>query len=186
MSKFLRSSAPLSSLLVTGPLVAVFLALAPAVAVAQDWKDFTSAECKCSAQFPGMPQQRTQPHQSKYGALESKMILLDVPGTAFFALAFIDYPKEAEASRKPDEMLADIRDTAVGNVKGKLTSETKITMNGYPGRELRIDSPGNMSLHARFYLVKDRIYQSLVVVPKAREGSGDAKKFLDSFKFQKP
>lgn len=176
MSKLLRFSAPLTLL----------LALVPAVAVAQEWKDFTSAECRCSAQFPGMPQQRTQPLQSKLGALEAKMIILDVPGTAFFALFFMDYPKDAVSSRKPDELLADARDAAVNNVKGKLASETKVTMNGFPGRELKIDAPGDMTLHARMYVVKDRLYQAIVVLPKSRDSSGDGKKFLDSFKFQKP
>lgn len=179
MSKLSRVLAPLALLFLAGVLV-------PAVASAQEWKDFTSAECRCSAQFPGMPQQRTQPLQSKLGALEAKMIILDVPGTAFYALFYMDYPKDAVSSRKPDDLLADAKDAAVSNVKGKLASESKITMNGFPGRELRIDAPGDMQLNARMYVVKERLYQAIVVLPKTREGSGDAKKFLDSFKFQKP
>jgi hypothetical protein len=176
-----------TSLRVSAPLVALLgLALAPAVASAQEWKDFSSAECRCSAQFPGMPQQRTQPLQSKHGSVESKMIILDVPGTAFFALSYIDYSKEAAAKARPDENLDDARDAALGYVKGKLRDETKITMNGYPGRELKIDAPGNMVVNARMYLVKERLYQAIVVLPKSREASGDAKKFLESFKFQKP
>lgn len=176
MSKLFRISAP----------VAFLLALAPAVASAQEWKDFTSAECRCSAQFPGTPQQRTQPAQSKFGSLEGKIITLDVPGNAWFAVYFTDYPKDAAEKRKPDVILNDARDEAVKNVKGKLATETKITMNGFPGRELRIDAPGDMTLHARMYVVNERLYHLLVVTSKAKDASADAKKFLESFKFQKP
>ena len=176
MSNSLRIRAPLMFL----------LTLAPAVAMAQEWKDFTSAECRCSAQLPGMPQQRSNTMQSKFGTLDAKMIMLDVPGTAFFALFYVDYPKDVITKDKPDEILNDVREAAVANVKGKLRSETKITMNGFPGREVKIDSPGKMVMHGRIYLVKERLYQVIVVMPESRESAGESKKFLDSFKFQKP
>jgi hypothetical protein len=180
MSKSLRSTGLryLLALLVVG--------LAPAAAMAQEWKDFSSNECRCSAQFPGTPQQKTQTMQTKVGSLDAKMIMLEVPGAAFYALAFVDYPKDKVGDAKPDGLLDGARDGAVSNVKGKLASETKISMNGYPGRELKIEAPGDLALHARLYMVKERLYQSLVVMPKAKEASGDSKKFLDSFKFQKP
>jgi hypothetical protein len=178
MNKLPRQSVPL--------LMLALVALAPRLASAQEWKEFSSPECRCSAQFPGAPQPRTQPLQSKYGSHEAKMWILDVPGNAFFALFYMDYPKDSFAKAKPEDLLADARDEAVKNVKGKLVSETKITMNGYPGREFKIASPGALNLHARIFLAKERLYQVIAVVPEARDSAGDAKKFLDSFKFQKP
>lgn len=167
--------------------ITFLLAFAPAVAMAQEWKDFTSAECRCSAQLPGMPQQRSNSLPSKFGPLDQRMITLDVPGTAFFALSYVDFPKDAFTKAKTDDILDDVRETSVSNVKGsKLRSETKVTMNGFPGREIKIDSPGKMVMHGRTYLVKERLYQLIVVMPEAREAAGDSKKFLDSFKFQKP
>jgi hypothetical protein len=162
--------------------LAFVVALAPAIALAQDWKEFNSEDCRCSAAFPGTPQPKTQGMQTKVGTLEAKMFMLEMPN-AFYAMAFVDYPKEAMGKQSPDQLLESARDGAVGNVKGKLASETKISMNGYPGRELRIEAPGDLALVARLYLVKERLYQILVVMPKAKEGTADAKKFLDSFKF---
>jgi hypothetical protein len=164
--------------------LAFLTALAPAIASAQDWKEFNSQECRCSAQFPGTPQLKTQGMQTKVGTLEAKMFILEMP-SAFYATAYVDYPKEGLGKKAPDELLDGARDGAVGNVKGKLANETKISMNGYPGRELRIEAPGDLALQARIYLVKERLYQILVVMPKAKEGEAEAKKFLDSFKFSK-
>jgi hypothetical protein len=166
-------------------ILAFAVALAPAIASAQDWKEFNSQECRCSAQFPGTPQPKTQGMQTKVGTLEARMFMLEVPG-AFYAMAYVDYPKDALAKKAPDELLDGARDGAVGNVKGKLTTETKVSMSGYPGRELRIDAPGDLALVARIYLVKERLYQILVVMPKSKESDAEAKKFLDSFKFGKP
>jgi hypothetical protein len=164
---------------------AFVVALAPALASAQDWKEFSSQECRCSAQYPGNPQPKTQAMQTKVGTLEAKMFMLEMP-TAFYAMAYVDYPKDALGKKPPDELLDGARDGAVGNVKGKLGSETKISMNGYPGRELRIEAPGDLALQARIYMVKERLYQILVVMPKSKESEAEAKKFLDSFKFSKP
>lgn len=168
------------------PLAFLTALALPAIAAAQaqDWKEFNSNECRCSALFPGTPQSKTQGMQTKVGTLEAKMFMLEMP-SAFYAMAYVDYPKDAVAKGAPDELLNGARDGAVGNVKGKLVSETKITMNGAPGRELRIEAPGDLNLTARIYLVNQRLYQVLVVAPKAKEGEAEAKKFLDSFKFTK-
>jgi hypothetical protein len=161
------------------------IVLAPALAAAQEWQDFNSPECRCSASYPGKPQPKTQSMQTKVGTLDARMFMLEMPN-AFYALAFVDYPRDAIAKNSPDSLLDAARDGAVGNVKGKLASETKVSMNGFPGRELRIEAPGDLALQARMYLVKERLYQVLVVMPKAKESAADSKRFLDSFKFQKP
>jgi hypothetical protein len=154
---------------------------------AQDsWKEHRSDDCRCSATYPGTPQTRTQKMQSNVGNLDSKIIMLEVPNSAFYALAYVDYPKDLAATTKPDEILNGARDGAVSKVKGSLKTETKTTMNGYPGRELRIEAPGDMVLLARIFIVKERLYQALVVVPKTRADAAENKKFLDGFKFDKP
>ena len=167
-------------------LATTFLMLLASGAIADEgWKDNRSDDCRCSAQFPGTPQTKSQKMQSSIGPLDSKMIMLEVPNSAFYALAYVDYPKEEVGKANPDKLLDGARDGAVGKVKGTLKSETKISMNGFPGRELRIEAPGDIALAARIYLVKERLYQTLVVTPKPRSEAPEVKKFLDSFKFDK-
>jgi len=163
----------------------VSLAMAPSLAAAQEWKPYNFDECHCSAQFPGTPQVRTTPVRTNLGNLDAKMATLEVP-EGFYAIMFVDYPKDRPTKSTPDDILTGVREGQVANLKGKLVSETKITMNGFPGRELRIEAPGDLVLFSRVYLAKERLYQSLAVTPKKREGSADVKKFLDSLKFEKP
>ncbi len=165
------------------PVLAIML-LGAATASAQEWKEHRSDDCRCSALFPGTPQAQTQRMPSNFGPLESKMIMLDIKNVAFYGVAYVDYPKDATS--KPQETLNAARDGAVSKVKGTLKSENKITMNGYPGRELRIDAPGEAVLLARIYLVKERLYQTIVVTKVAQVDSPENKKFLESFKFDKP
>ena len=154
-----------------------------ATARAEEWKEQSLKDCQCTASFPGTPQTRTQKMQSAVGSLDSTMFLLEVPGQAFYALAYVDYPKELAA--KPDELLDGARDGAVAKIKGQLKTENKITLAGAPGRELRIEAPGDVVLQARIYLVNQRLYQSIVVVQKGRADAPENKKFLESFKFDK-
>ncbi|HEY3021991.1 MAG TPA: hypothetical protein VGJ32_17460 [Solirubrobacteraceae bacterium] len=171
------------------PLALVALvvpALASAEENKEEWKEQSFKDCRCSAQFPGTPQEKTTSTQTQLGSLDTTLITLDVPGVAFYALAFVDYPRDKVTDKNPDNLLDGARDGAVKKVKGQLIKETKVTMNGSPGRELRIEAPGGMVLHARIYMVRERLYQALVVVPTARADAAENKKFLDSFKFQKP
>src|SRR5215467_13701174 len=108
-------------------LVAVTAVARAQEAAAPEWKDQTFKECRCSASFPGTPQTKTQSMQTKVGNLDSTMIMLEVPNQAFYALAYVDYPKDAIASSKPDALLDGARDGAVGKVKGTLKNETRIT-----------------------------------------------------------
>jgi hypothetical protein len=158
-----------------------------ASASADEWKEHTSTEGRYTAQFPGTPQQMAQRMDTKVGNLEAKVAMLSLPdNSAFYAVAFVDYPKEALAKSKPDELLDGARNGAVEKVKGKLELEEKVTMNGFPGRELKISAPGDLKLTARIYMVKSRLYQIIVVAPKAKEIAGNTKRFLDSFKFTAP
>jgi hypothetical protein len=152
-------------------------------ALADEWKEYKSAEGHYSVLFAGTPQQTTQRMDTKVGKLDAKVTMLAIKDDVFYAVAFVDYPKDAVATAKPDDLLNGARDGAVTNVNGTLVSEEKITMGGYPGRELKISAPGDLSLSARIYLVKARLYQTIVVAHKAKENVGDTKKFLTSFKF---
>jgi hypothetical protein len=150
------------------------------------WKDFISPDGRFTVQFPGTPKQASQTQTTKLGPLDAKVFLLELPD-GLYAVWYVDYPREALARNRPDELLDGARDGAVANVKGKLAGETKITQNGFPGRELRIEvttRKGVAAATVRLYFVKERLYQAIVVMDKAREAQTEIRKFLDSFRFE--
>jgi len=146
------------------------------------WRDTKSAEGRFSAKFPGTPQQATKPMRTALGNLQPRLFLLEAPGQPFYAVAYVDYPKDRIAGKKPDELLDGARDSAVANIGGKLASEQKITLAGFPGRELRVEKiRGDMILVCRLYLADERLYQALVVMPRAKESPELVQPFLDGF-----
>jgi hypothetical protein len=80
-----------------------------------------------------------------------------------FTIAYSEYPDSFVKVTDPKTLLDGSRDGAVRNIQGQLLSETLIDIDGNPGRELRIEGPQKMVLKSRMYLVKNRLYQIMVV-----------------------
>ncbi len=152
------------------------------LAAADEWKPYTSSAGRYTASFPGTPKEVTQRTETGVDATIASLQSTD----AAYAVAFNDLPKDALAKQSADQLLDAARKGAVDKVKGKLVSEKKVTADGFPGRELTIDAPGELQLTEHAYLVKTRLYQVLVVARKAKGMPDDTKKFLESFKFTAP
>jgi hypothetical protein len=163
--------------------VPLLLLLLSGVAYAQPaWRELRSTEGRFAAKFPGTPQQMTKPMRTAMGNLTARLFLLEAKDQPFYAIAYVDYPKEKITGKKADELLDGARDSAVTNVGGKLAGEQKITLGGFPGRELRVEKiRGDMILVCRLYLVDERLYQALVVMPRAKESPEAIQPFFDGF-----
>lgn len=153
-----------------------------------EWKDFTSEAGKFSVQMPGVPEEKTQPvNVAKLGNVNMFTYTLEQSDGAYMA-AYNDYPMGLFAQVSPDKVLDGARDGAVGNVEGgKLVSEQKITIDGYPGRDIVAEgTKGSITfvIKARIYLVNYRLYQCMAILQKDKSSSIDAAKFLDSFKLK--
>src|SRR5262249_21190610 len=66
----------------------------------------------------------------------------------------------------------------------KITSESKIEIEGYPGREWTLDIPGQGSMKWRAFLVKNRLYQLIAGGDPKKASSKDVHAFFDSFQPQ--
>lgn len=166
--------------LVPAALLAVALAGA---ALAQGWKPYNSAPGKFSIDFPGTPETRSQDITTRVGKV--KMHLFQVAkGQSAFLVSYSDYPASAIKGSDPKKMLDGARDGAVSNVQGKLLSEKGMSIGGNPGRELKVEAKG-LSMTQRMFLVKNRLYQVLALVPIDRPNNPDVPRFLNSFKIRK-
>jgi hypothetical protein len=105
-------------------------------------------------------------------------------GQQAWLVGYSDYPEATVQASDAAPMLAGARDGGVGNVNGQLVSDAEVTLNGYPGREFSasVTQAGQeMMLRERVYLVGNRLYQVLVLVPKGQENSTEVEDFLQSF-----
>lgn len=165
--------------------LATLAAVATPVAAEVRWKEFSSGDGRFRAQFPGTPKAQTQSLSTELGTVEQKFVSVEFEGVAFYAVAYVDYPKDTVSRAAPDTVLDGARDGAVKNVKGRITSESRIGMHGFPGREIVITaSPPGVTMTIHMYLVRERLYQALTVVPIGK--TVETRRFFESFRFDAP
>jgi hypothetical protein len=71
-------------------------------------------------------------------------------------------------------------------VHGKLLSEKIIQINGFPGREARIDFRDGLAvITMRAYLVKNKMYILQTITETKKDFNKSIGKFMDSFKLKR-
>lgn len=141
--------------------------------------------------FPERPAAQTETIKSAVGELKMHIYMYEVADTArdenlLYGLFQTDYPDSLISSYKKDNLESFFRnsiDGAAKNGRGKILSETIIELDGYPGREVRIDfQQGLAVIRMRFYLVKNRLFilQTITITKKDFNKSID--RFMNSFK----
>lgn len=141
--------------------------------------EFVSKEGHFRAKFPGTPKEQTQ------GVMGLKIKLFTVEESGgMFGVAYLDMPGGAKTSDKQvEESFNNARKAMLKNMDAKLIREDRITLQGkYPGREIRANVPSKgAEMYCSIYMVKDRVYQIMVVGKTSWLNSDKARKFLNSF-----
>jgi hypothetical protein len=109
-------------------LVTMATGLATAGCGKSGWRDFNSAEGKCSVQFPGKPEYKTT-HFPPAPQAHHHMVQLD---KATFLVSFIDLP-----AGQPFDCARTIQGMA-GRVGGTVTKQSDWTIDGNNGREFEM------------------------------------------------
>jgi hypothetical protein len=66
-------------------------------------------------------------------------------------------------------------------MKGKLTADKRIALNGHAGRSVTLETE-DVVFYSLVYIAGKRLYQVMYGLQKGGSLSADARKFLDSFK----
>ena len=167
-------------------LTSIFLFVFTSTVIAQDWEKFKSEELAFIAEFPGTPEKSVQQIKTAVGELDMHMVAYSTVNTndnAFYGIIRSDYPKE-QFSDMSEEKIKSILDGAVNgavnNVNGTLESDKKVTLNGYPGRKIKIKATG-MEMFMNAYLVDNIMYIAQVISMEGSVNTENLNKFLDAF-----
>jgi hypothetical protein len=157
--------------------------------VAQDnWISFEGHGYKIL--FPKKPTDESQDIVTAVGKLKMNNYMYEVPETAAddnltYGATELLYPDSLINSDRTeilDKFFRGSVDGAVGSVHGKLLTETIIQLDGYPGREFRVEVKDGMAvITMRAYLVKNRMYMLQVITDTKRDFNKSIGRFLDSF-----
>jgi hypothetical protein len=144
--------------------------------IAPGWVTYSSARGRFSILMPSEPTVQEQPVDTANGKLMN-YVFLSQKGAAAFAISYADYPQN---DADPQGVLDRVREGAVNGIKGTLVSGKNITHKGYPGREFQASTQGALYT-SRIFLVKDRLYQMVVVAPATQLSATEINRFLTSF-----
>jgi hypothetical protein len=106
---------------------------------------------------------------------------------SYFAVGYADYPLALVVGTAPEQLFSGVRQTWVQRIDGKLTaSDGTLKLAGkYPGTEFQAAGKINgvdAFVHARLYLVDQRLYQVISMGRKDEVSQGLVNRFLNSFR----
>ena len=148
-------------------------------------QEFKSAAGRFAVTAPKTLQESSQDLELQSGKIILYLFSTQQDNIGYF-VSYCDYPPETMAHGDLEKMLDGSRDGALSNVKGELVSETKITLEGNPGRELVMEtadeSGRRATIKGRLFMVKNRLYQVMVVAPRSQAADKEVDQFIQSFK----
>ncbi|HXL82461.1 MAG TPA: hypothetical protein VN951_16410 [Pyrinomonadaceae bacterium] len=164
-------------------IVIACCALAFGFQLPSDWVSFNSPEGRFSVGMPNKPAEDVKEVDSVVGKLQLHSFTAS-NAVAYFMVSYGDYPNEPTADRR-EKVLDGVRDGVVSSLEGGLISETKTTIDGYPGREFlakKTVDGDELIFNWHIYLVGPRLYQVAAVAKKSDSTSPEITKFFNSFR----
>jgi len=154
------------------------------------WETFSSPKGGFAVSMPSPPVEKKQVVNTPIPQLDVYSFTVELKGNpaahrgaVFYAVYYSDYPDTHVQQTEPEKILDAARDGGVASSRGHLISELIISLDGYPGRDIRIALPTIRAvMRFRIYLVRQRLYQLAVVTSKDEASSQDIGQFLDSFR----
>lgn len=141
-------------------------------------KPFSPPEGNFSVQFPGTPiAKETRTIDTATCTVVLHLFTYESGGWCYIA-GYSDYPF---FDKGVEGVLDSARDGALHNPKNprKLLSEERLSLDGHPGRELRMENAQGV-LRFRIFIAGTRLYQVGVATPKDAATSPKIEKFLGS------
>jgi|GEM_PF-731431 len=143
------------------------------------WSEFHSEEGRFKLLMPSKPTTQTLTLETAQGKIVHHGFTA-AGGGVVCVIDYADFPKTMLDPANMKLLFDQVRDEFLKTIEGKLSSETTISLEGHPGREVRIALRGGEA-RTKFFLVNERFYQ-LAFMNVLGKSSVDADKFFNSFK----
>jgi hypothetical protein len=159
---------------------------APSTLVAQssaDWFVFSSREGRFQVMLPESPETLTQAVELP-GESISLYAFAAEDGQSEYLITYSDYPYEfIDRMGEPTQFLDAVKQGFLVGVSAREQLSTQLSLEGHPGLEVEYVTPDGLPGYARFYLVDNRLYQT-IATPRNQANSSfpaNADRFFGSF-----
>ena len=146
-----------------------------------------------AVEFPKKPEVDSQAVPSAIGDLMLNTFMYE-PSQAgddnlVYGIMLTKYPDSLIKSNDTvftKTVFRNVIDGAAVKAGGKLLSEKEIALDGYPGREVRIDYQNGVAvIKMRMYMAKSTMYLIQTIAEPKKENNKSEVRFLNSFKLVK-
>ncbi len=172
-------------------LIGCLFLLATSFALVGDWVLVEAADF--SIEFPAAPIEEEQNMESAIGVLKLYVRMYEVleiekDDNYAYGIITTEYPVgtiHSDSTQTLQKVFDGAVNGSVENVKGKLLSQKVVKINGFPGREFRIDfQDGLATIKMKAFLVKNKMFILQTITDPKKEGNPSAERFLGSFKLK--
>jgi hypothetical protein len=171
-------------------ILVVIALLVSSTLFAQEWINYKNTDLKFSVDFPAEPKVQDQEVSTAVGNLTMNMFMVEQSANTsaknlVYMVIHSIYPLNADDidTETAQQMLDGSVNGAVSNVGGKLISVEKITKEGVPGRQVKIEVQGSF-LYINLFLKGNVVYAVQTICSANSDGNPDIEKFLNSLKIQ--
>ena len=156
-----------------------------------DWQLFESTDFQ--AFYPNLPSSQVKTVNSAVGELKMNIFMYDASNNEkdenlVYGIITTEYPDSIINSSNTEVLQNFFRnsiDGAVNNVNGKLISESTIDIDGFPGREIKVNFRDGLAvIKMRMYLVNNKIFTLQTITKTENDLNKSIDKFMNSFKLK--
>lgn len=175
------------------PAILVVISVLSFTVVADDWVIFRSQGFVAS--FPKKPEADSQAINSAFGKLRMNSFMYDASADStdenlVYGVMATKYPDSLAKAANNKAFIKGFFDGvtkgSVKSVNGKLLSEKDIELDGYPGKEIRVDFQNGLAvIRMRIYMVKTVMFTLQTICYTERDENKSMYRFLESFRLEK-
>lgn len=160
----------------------------------KDWVVIDAKEYGYQISFPSVPEESVQSVTTAAGPVDMHIHLLDTSqdenaDNMLYLSSHAAYPDTLISSERKEqikEFFTETIDGLVKSVDGKLLSKSKVNLEGYPGRQAKIDFQNGMAvISIRIYLVDSEVYMLQTITKTDKDKNASIEKFMNSFSLLK-
>ena len=140
----------------------------------------TSQDGSFTALMPGHPEYRESVQNSLMSGKFTLYVYTSRIDGSIYRLGYTDYPPGPAI--EPGTELQANRDNFIEGIGGQLVRSIPIRLQGVSGLDFTAATE-RLNVRSRVYFVDNRAIQLVVAVPKDRDESENATRFLESFRF---
>lgn len=150
------------------------------------WGRYASVKGAFQVRFPTTPEARSELMEFPVIGEADFHMFKATDGDEVYMVAWADFATATKG--KSEEFVAGLRqnilnyacDTMSESVDGKKPGQAETSLNGYPGRECRIESSAGL-VTTRIYVTDKRFYQVIAIRPAGKKDAAGAARFFSSF-----